>query len=104
MSAGDIRNRTQHPTSISETISHGSSRRGDRNIDVIPGLGYFAKALEILGTLPGNDLQYVQATLLAGIYTAQLACVIESWTWIQQACIACYFLVVDPTFAMEKDH
>ena len=104
MSAGDIRNRTRHPTSISETLSHGSSRRGDRNIDVIPGLGYFAKALEILGTLPGNDLQYVQATLLAGIYTAQLACVIESWTWIQQACRACYFLVVDPTFAKEKDH
>ena len=104
MSAGDIRGRARHPTSISGILNHGSPRRGDRNIDVIPGLGYFAKAMEILGTLPGNDLQYVQANLLAGIYTAQLACVIESWTWIQHACRACYFLVVDPTFAKERDH
>ena len=87
----------------SDTSSQQRRRKADKNVDVIPGLAYFAKAVEILGALQGNDLQYVQANLLAGIYVAQLACVIESWTWIQHACRACYFLVRDPTFSKERD-
>jgi hypothetical protein len=77
-------------------------RKGDRNVDVIPGLAYFAKATDILGGLQGNDLPFVQANLLAAVYTAQFACVFESWTWIHHACRVCGFLVRDPTFEKEK--
>ena len=30
---------------------------------------------------------------------SQMACVLESWTWIQHACRACHFHIRDPTFA-----
>ena len=105
MSIADISGlSTQNRGSVSDASNQSNRRKGEqKNVDVIPGLAYFAKAVEILGALQGNDLQYVQANLLASIYTAQLACVIECWTWIQHACRACYFLVRDPTFAKEKD-
>ncbi|KAI4196114.1 MAG: hypothetical protein LQ350_006750 [Teloschistes chrysophthalmus] len=45
-----------------------------RNVDVIPGLAYYAKATDILGNLFGlNDLTQVQAHLLAGLFAGQLA-------------------------------
>lgn len=67
---------------------------GQRNVDVIPGLVYYAKATDILGNLFGlNDLTQVQAHLLAGLYQGQLARTFESWSWIHSACIACRFLV-----------
>ena len=65
-----------------------------RNVDVIPGLAYYAKATDILGNLHGlNDLAHVQAHLLAGLFAGQLARTFESWSWIHSACIACRFLV-----------
>lgn len=68
--------------------------RPEKNVDVIPGLAYFARATDILGNLHGgNDLSHVQANLLAGLYASQMACVIESWSWIQTACRACHFLI-----------
>ena len=67
---------------------------GLRNVDVIPGLAYFARATDILGNLSGaNDLAHVQANLLAGLFTGQLASVFESWSWIYNACRACRLLV-----------
>jgi hypothetical protein len=71
-----------------------AAQKGDRNVDVIPGLAYFTRALEIIaGLRAGNDLPQVQACLLAGLYTSQLALVIDSWKWIQSACMACHFLI-----------
>lgn len=65
-----------------------------RNVDIIPGLVYYAKATDILGNLFGlNDLTQVQAHLLAGLFQGQLARTFESWSWIHSACIACRFLV-----------
>ena len=65
-----------------------------RNIDVIPGLGYFAKAMEIMGILfGGNELENVQAGLLAGLYWGQLGRVLDSWKWISWACMGCQILV-----------
>lgn len=65
-----------------------------RNIDVIPGLAYFAKAMEIMGILfGGNDLENVQAGLLAGLYWGQLGRVLDSWKWISWACMGCQVLV-----------
>lgn len=65
-----------------------------RNIDIIPGLAYYAPATDILGNLHGsNDLAHVQAYLLAGLYVGQLARTFESFKWIASACVACRFLV-----------
>ncbi|KAH9819796.1 C6 zinc finger protein domain-containing protein, partial [Teratosphaeria destructans] len=59
---------------------------GSRNLDVIPGLAYFAKACEILGDQgDGNDLVHAQMFLLAGLYKGQLARVKESMSWITMA-------------------
>ena len=57
-----------------------------RNLDVIPGLAYYAQATDILGNLTGStSLEYVQCCLLAGLYSGQLANSIESVGWIQNA-------------------
>ena len=90
-----------------------------RNIDVVPGLSYYAPATDILGNLHGsNDLAHVQAYLLAGLFMGQMARTFESFNWISSACRACRFLVreyvimfcfVDctdrssPSLAAEKD-
>ena len=65
-----------------------------RNIDVVPGLSYYAPATDILGNLHGsNDLAHVQAYLLAGLFIGQMARTFESFNWISSACRACRFLV-----------
>ena len=64
----------------------GTPSAGPRNIDVIPGLAYYAKALEIIGDqCDGNDLVQAQTFLLAGLYKGQLARVKESMSWISMA-------------------
>ncbi|KAI9836789.1 MAG: hypothetical protein M1819_000954 [Sarea resinae] len=64
-----------------------------RNIDIIPGLAYYAYATNILGNHHGgNELPHVHACLLAGLYAGQLARVIESWSWINTACRTCQTL------------
>ena len=69
-------------------------RRGDRNVDVIPGLAYFARATEILGTLQGEfGLSNIQANLLASLYCGQLCSSLESWSWLSQACRNCLLLM-----------
>lgn len=68
----------------------GPQVAGARNIDVIPGLAYFAKAAEILGDQgDGNDLVHAQMFLLAGLYKGQLARVKESMSWFMVAGRAC---------------
>ena len=65
-----------------------------RNVDVIPGLAYYAQASDILGNLVGfHDLVNAQCCLLAGLYAGQLANTLESLTWIQAASRICRLLV-----------
>jgi hypothetical protein len=65
-----------------------------KNIDVIPGLAFYAYATQILGSLQGaNGLPHVQAALLAGLYAGQLAHPFQSHGWIYQAARACQVLV-----------
>jgi len=86
------------------STEEGSASPAPRNIDVIPGLAYYAKATDILGNVHGsNELANVQANLLAGLYAGQLARTFESWSWIHSACRACRYLVRDPTLARERD-
>jgi hypothetical protein len=57
-----------------------------RNLDVIPGLDYFATATDILGgQLAGSTLRHVYANILAGLYHGQLGRVMESYAYIRQA-------------------
>jgi hypothetical protein len=58
-----------------------------RNLDVIPGLKYFAFATDILGNQAGgNSLQHVHANILASLYHGQLARPLESHAYLHQAC------------------
>ena len=59
---------------------------GTRNIDVIPGLAYFAAATDILGNHSGGTgLPYVHACLLAGLYHSQLGRVLQSHACVKEA-------------------
>jgi hypothetical protein len=60
-----------------------------RNLDLIPGLPYFALATDILGNQTGgNSLQHVHANILASLYHGQLGRVLESHAYINNACRA----------------
>ncbi|KAI1128851.1 hypothetical protein F5Y10DRAFT_166593 [Nemania abortiva] len=57
-----------------------------RNIDVIPGLEYFALASDIMGGAYGGfGLKHVYVHILAGLYHGQLGRVLESWEHISTA-------------------
>ncbi|KKA18870.1 clr-1 [Rasamsonia emersonii CBS 393.64] len=75
-----------------------------RNMDVIPGLAYYAYATDILGNLQGgNGLYHVQAALLAGLYAGQLAHPFQSHGWISQASRACQVLVRSKRYEKMQD-
>ncbi|OAX78052.1 hypothetical protein ACJ72_07642 [Emergomyces africanus] len=70
-----------------------------RNLDVIPGLAYFALASDILGdVLGGGGLKHSQACLLAALYTGQVARPFSSHAWICEASRACQVLLRPRTF------
>ncbi|GAW19843.1 hypothetical protein ANO14919_093340 [Xylariales sp. No.14919] len=57
-----------------------------RNLDVIPGLEYFALASDIMGAdYGGFCLKHVYVHILAGLYHGQLGRVLESWEHISTA-------------------
>jgi len=65
-----------------------------RNLDVIPGLAYFALATDILSNhLGGNSLPFVYACLLAGLYHGQLRRVLQSHAFIKEASYALTILL-----------
>lgn len=58
-----------------------------RNIDILPGMAYFAYATDILGNQQGgHTVAHAQAMILAALYLSQFARVLESWSWINSAC------------------
>jgi len=74
-------------TSIEGTFTTKGYSTKAKNLDVIPGLAYFAYATDIIGNqLGGNSLQHVHVNILAGLYHGQLARVMESHAYIHQAC------------------
>ena len=75
------------------TVSSPANPQG-KNMDIIPGLAYFAKAADIIGELPGGmDVSHVQVNVLAGLYMGQLARIFPSHFYISNACKACIVLV-----------
>ena len=82
------------PSPEPEPTSSCLSNPQERNMDVIPGLSYFAVASDILGELPGGgDVSHIQANLLAGLYMGQLARILPSHNYISIACRACQILI-----------
>ncbi|KAJ6065751.1 hypothetical protein N7444_001404 [Penicillium canescens] len=77
------------------SVSHTRDEAGHtKNYQVIPGLTLYGFCTEILGHLQGaNELEHVQAALLAGLYAGQLAHPFQSHSWISQASRACQVLV-----------
>ena len=65
-----------------------------KNLQRVPGLSLYEYATTILGLLQGGvELEHVQAGLLAGLYTGQLAHPFQSHGWVCQAARACQVLV-----------
>lgn len=65
-----------------------------RNIDILPGMAYYAYATDILGNQQGgNTVAHAQAMILAALYLSQFARVLESWSWINNACRVVMVLV-----------
>lgn len=65
-----------------------------RNLDLLPGLAYFALATDIIGNqLGGITLQHAHVNILAGLYHAQLARPLESYAYIQKASMIVQFLM-----------
>ncbi|TVY84323.1 hypothetical protein LSUE1_G000989 [Lachnellula suecica] len=74
-------------TSVEGTFATRGNATKPRNLDVIPGLAYFVYVTDIIGNqLGGNSLQHVHCNILAGLYHGQLARVMESHSYIHQAC------------------
>lgn len=68
-------------------VDSGTNDNRPRNVDILPGMGYFAYATDILGNQQGgNTISHAQAFLLVGLYLSQFARVLESWSWIYNAC------------------
>lgn len=79
--AGNLNSQDQAPKPIGPQYPPGV-----KNVDVIPGLAYFALAANILGDHEGEyNLQMVQACLLAGLYHGQLARPLQSFSYIYRA-------------------
>ncbi|EXJ75519.1 uncharacterized protein A1O5_00025 [Cladophialophora psammophila CBS 110553] len=82
-----------HQSNLNGTVSSPANPQG-KNMDVIPGLAYFAIAADILGELPGGaDVSHIQAYLLAGLYMGQLARILPSYFYINKACVAAQILL-----------
>lgn len=102
MGYGDLPPSSSAPASPFSAPTHANgvssgqavSQFQGKNMDVMPGLAYFAKAADILGELAGGvDVSHIQANLLAGLYMGQLARIIPSHWYIANACKACQILI-----------
>ncbi|CDM33279.1 transcriptional regulator family: Fungal Specific TF [Penicillium roqueforti] len=88
------------PAHIETDYANGALSPTMRNEDAntmnnqsIPGITLYRYATGILSHLQGaNELEHVQAGLLAGLYAGQLAHPFQSHSWISQASRACQVL------------
>ncbi|KAJ4345059.1 hypothetical protein N0V95_005968 [Ascochyta clinopodiicola] len=75
-----------------------------RNVDILPGMGYFAYATDILGNQQGgNTVAHAQAMILAALYLSQFARVLESWSWINNACRVVLVLIKADCQKLNRD-
>ncbi|CAI6335321.1 unnamed protein product [Periconia digitata] len=88
------------PRSYNGSFHSDDGDARQRNLDIIPGMAYFSLATDIMGNnTAGNTVAHAQANLLAALYIAQFARVMESWSWISNACrIALVLIKADYTY------
>ncbi|KAL6707813.1 hypothetical protein ACN47E_003713 [Coniothyrium glycines] len=95
---GPVRNPSQSFT------SDASEETRQRNIDILPGMAYFAYATDILGNQQGgNTIAHAHAMILAALYLSQFARVLESWSWINNACRITLVLVKADYENLQRD-
>jgi hypothetical protein len=84
---GSIRNSPYPNGSFNSVNSETFNEYRPKNIDLLPGMAYYAYATDILGNQQGgNTVAHAQAMLLAALFLSQYARVLESWSWINNAC------------------
>ncbi|KAF2478121.1 uncharacterized protein BDR25DRAFT_8237 [Lindgomyces ingoldianus] len=92
-----------HSSGASFNVDDGQDNR-PRNIDILPGMAYFSYATDILGNQQGgNTVAHAQAMLLAALYLGQFARVMESWSWINNACRVCLILIKDDMPRIDRE-
>jgi hypothetical protein len=70
----------------SSFCSEESEEGRERNIDILPGMVYYAYATDMLGKQQGGTtVGHAQGMLLAALYTGEFARVLENWSWINNA-------------------
>jgi hypothetical protein len=75
------------PDTLDGSLGSDTFEDRERNIDIIPGMAYYAYATDILGNHHGGlTITHAQAFILAALYISQFARVMESWGWISSAC------------------
>ncbi|KAH8707148.1 hypothetical protein GQ44DRAFT_777442 [Phaeosphaeriaceae sp. PMI808] len=89
---------------VQSTSQSSISDHRQRNIDVLPGMAYFAYAMDILGSHHGDHtIAHAHATILAALYLSQFARVLESWGWINRACQITLFLLKDDYEKLQRE-
>lgn len=84
--------------------SDASEDSRQRNIDKLPGMAYFAYATDILGNQQGgNTIAHAHAMILAALYLSQFARVLESWSWINNACRITLVLIKADMAHLQRD-
>ena len=75
-----------HKARLPDLVQEGDPRVDRRNANAVPGLDYFAVALDVLGGEAGGaELHHVWAGILAGLYYAQLGWPVPSARHIANA-------------------
>lgn len=78
---------------VQANVSSPADPQG-KNMDVVPGLAYFAQGADILGELPGgSSVSHVQANILAGLYMGQLARILPAHYYFSNASRGCIVLI-----------
>ncbi|OAK94754.1 hypothetical protein IQ06DRAFT_81458 [Phaeosphaeriaceae sp. SRC1lsM3a] len=92
---------TSHPNGSFNSDTSEDNR--SRNIDIMPGMAYYAYATDILGNHHGgHTVAHAQAFILAALYIGQFARVLESWSWITSACRVAIVLLKADFYRLQR--
>lgn len=82
LALGEVTKHQGRLPSTSDPLAPFTYSSEHESLRPIPGIGYFAAAINIIGDhMDGHDLIHAQLFLLAGMYKAQLARVKEASSW-----------------------
>ncbi|KAK4501872.1 hypothetical protein PRZ48_007681 [Zasmidium cellare] len=86
LAIGEVTMHREPLSSTSDPLAPFTYSREHESLRLIPGIGYFAAATNIIGDfMDGHELVHAQLFLLAGLYKAQLARTREASSWYSMA-------------------